>query len=145
MATQKPGEWANSLLARFEDQVNVKIIKNHQLVKRETQKKNSFFEAIHRCIDWKNCANETENMCEWNGEFVIVLKSYCWCVFFWFYLHSRLFTFCVEKMKDLWMKCRLKEEGMDGWMKERMNEWNWIEWLWVNLLTRVVWDRIIIL
>lgn len=24
MATQKPGEWANSLLARFEDQVIVK-------------------------------------------------------------------------------------------------------------------------
>lgn len=48
MATQKPGEWANSLLARFEDQVNEKnqnsICGSSQNGKVKNAKKNIFFE-----------------------------------------------------------------------------------------------------
>lgn len=89
MATQKPGEWANSLLARFEDQV---IVKNGiftmvppKMVKWKTQKKKIFF-GQYRCIDWKNCVNEMERVCDRDGRFVIVLRScyfaFCICLRF---------------------------------------------------------------
>lgn len=38
MATQKPGEWANTLIIRFEDQVGIKL---HQSVSGKVTEKTS--------------------------------------------------------------------------------------------------------
>lgn len=79
MATQKPGEWANSLLARFEDQVIGKNANFYhgtsQNGKVKNAKKIEIFFGQYRCIDWKNCVNEIGGVCEWDERFVIVLRS----------------------------------------------------------------------
>lgn len=56
MATQKPGEWANSLLARFEEQVNhlIQVLKKNFIKKKNGRRKKKSINFFFFCVSELN-------------------------------------------------------------------------------------------